>query len=160
MAAFPPILLLLAGVGVNLLALGIVILGLAGRSYLRRLDGLTQNKELPEEWRRRTSLFHPWREVVVGLCISLSIPFFVHFCLAGSASRGVAILAGYVSALLCALGSFSRLRHDWEELGAPAGEAPSLLVPLGCFSAGLALLLWGVLSLALTVAILVIPSQG
>ncbi len=154
-----PMVLLLAGVGANLLILGAVALGLSARCYLLRLQRLLQTKEVPEEWRKRASLLHPWREVVLGLCISLSIPFFVHFCLAGAASRPVAILAGYVSALLCALGCFSRLRHEWEELGG-GGDGSSLLRPLGFFSAGLALLLWGALTLALTALLPFLPPQG
>ncbi|MGN0867441.1 MAG: hypothetical protein ACI4SG_07205 [Oligosphaeraceae bacterium] len=159
MEGMTPIVILLVGAGVNLLVLGAVALALAARVYLRRLRVVLQTKELPEEWRRRASLLHPWREVALGLCISLSIPFFVHFCLAGTASRNAAVLAGYVSALLCALGCFSRLRHEWEELGG-AGDGSSLLLPLGFFSAGLVLLLWGALSLALAVATLVLPPQG
>lgn len=157
MASSPTtIVLVLAGVGVNLLALGAVVMGVSSRVRARHLQPVLEAKELSGEWCRRSSLLHPWHEVGVGLCITLAIPLFTHFCLAGSASRAVAVLTGYVSAALCALGCFSRQRHDWEELGA-SGACPALLPCLGFFAAGLALFLWGVFTLALGGCLLFLP---
>lgn len=141
------ILLLVAGA--CLLAAGMLVLALANRRRKTQLERLLKGRECPEEWGKHASLLRPWHEVVTGLCITLAIPVFTHFCLGDVATALVIALVGYAAGALCALGAFSRQRQDWMELGGNALEAATLLRCLASFALGLLFLLWGAFSIAL-----------
>ncbi len=141
--------IILLATGACLLAVGTLVLALANRRRKTQLDRLMKGRECPEEWSKHASLLRPWQEVVTGLCITLAIPIFTHFCLGAVATDLVITLVGYVAGALCALGAFSRQRQDWMELGGNALEAATLLRCLASFALGLLLLFWGAFSVAL-----------
>ncbi|GEM_PF-3754326 len=139
-------IIMIAVVGATLAALGIVGMLVANRFKERRLECFLQSKELSAEWLAAASLTHSLRELALGLLITLVVPIFTHFCLIGSASTTVSIIVGYLAAVLCSLGCFSRQRHDMESLGI-GNEANTLKRILAFFAVSLALFLWGMLSL-------------
>ncbi len=141
--------IILLAAGACLLAAGLLVLALANRRRTTQLKRLMKGRECPEEWGKHASLLRPWHEVATGLCITLAIPVFTHFCLGDVATNLVITLVGYVAGVLCALGAFSRQRQDWMELGGSALEAATLLRCLASFALGLLFLLWGAFSIAL-----------
>ncbi len=142
------IIYILFPVGLLLLAIGLTGMILSDRVRKRRLERFLDNAELTVEWREHVSLMRPWREFLMGALITLSVPIFVHFCLVGKASQSVAVLVGYLSAALCAMGCFSRQQKDLDELGAPM-EARAVRNALISFSSFLGICLWGILTLAI-----------
>ncbi|MCQ2403837.1 MAG: hypothetical protein MJ202_08955 [Lentisphaeria bacterium] len=142
------IVFILVSAGLFLLVVGMAGMVLSDRIRKRRLERFLDNAELTVEWREHVSLMRPWREFLTGAMISLSVPVFVHFCLVGQASQTVAVLVGYLSAALCAMGCFSRQQKDLDELGAPM-EARAVRNALISFSAFLGICLWGILTLAI-----------
>lgn len=136
--------------GALLLALGVAATAWAEVLRLTRTARHLPGKTLPPEWLAHASLMKPWREQLLGIAVTLSVPIFTRFCLAGNASIPVAITVGYVAAGLCALGCLSRQRHDLHEIGNPE-LSKELAKPLVIFACGLALALWGLLSIALAV---------
>ena len=142
-----------------LLIIGVTGMILADRVRKRRLQHFQDDAELATEWKEHVSLMRPWREALTGALVTLSVPIFAHFCLVGKASHPIAVAVGYLSAVLYAMGCFSRQQKELDELGAPR-EALAVRRALICFACFLGICLWGILTLAVAAVCLFVSLKS